>query len=437
MAKRPLRAGLLLLYLLLVLAPLILLLIRPGGREFLRELSVALGFVGLSLMGLQLLPTARLPWVANTFPMDRVYRFHHMTSILATVLIVAHPAFLVLNSSRALRLLNPITSPERIRLGVWAVLLLIVLVGTSVWRRPLRIPYEPWRLAHNVLTLGAVVLSLYHIFAVGFYLGTLPQRVLWVGLIVLWAGLYLYIRLVSPLMLLRKPYRVREVRPERGNSWTVAVEPVGHPGFRFAPGQFAWLRIGASPFGLHENPFSFASSAEQEGVLEFGIKELGDFTATIGDIRPGTPAYVDGPYGVFGVDSHPDAPAYVFIAGGIGITPILSMLHTLADRGDRRPLYLFYGNPSWEAVIYREEIERLQERLNLTVVHVLEQETKERQTELGYVTADILDRHLPEDRTGLEYFACGPLPMLDFLRGVFRRLGVPGERIHTEHYEMA
>jgi predicted ferric reductase len=437
--RRSLRAALWLLsYYVLIFAPLILLFVmpRPAGREFWREFAVALGFLGLSLLGLQLVPTARLRFLDNVFPVDVIYTFHHQISILSTVLILAHPLILFLNNPFTLRLLDPTVSPPYMLAAVLALLLAILLIVSSVWRQPLHLKYEFWRGAHNVLTLGVLVLALYHAFGVNYYLGVPAMRGLWIALIALWALLYAYIRIVTPLATLRRPWTVAEVRPEGGATWTLALTPVGHPGLTFEPGQFAWLTINHSPFGLHENPFSFASSAEQRDRLEFGIKELGDSTSQTGGIRSGTRVYVDAPYGSFTSGCECD-PGYVFIAGGIGITPILSMLRTMADRNDRRPAVLFCGNPTWESISYREGLERLEERLNLQVVHVLENPPAGWQAETGLITADILVRHLPQERPGWRYFVCGPLPMIDAIYRSLKGLGVSPRQVRAEYYEMA
>jgi len=185
-------------------------------------------------------------------------------------------------------------------------------------------------------------------------------------------GLLAYVRVLKPILLLRRPYEIESVQPERGNAWSLTIQPVGHSGFKFMPGQFAWITVGNSPFSEAEHPFSFSSSANSRAKLTFTIKELGDFTRKIKTLQPGQQAYVDGPFGHFSVDRHPHAEQFAFIAGGVGITPIMSMLRTLAQRGEKRPLTLIYANRDCEASTFREEIDRLQDSLALTVVHVLE-----------------------------------------------------------------
>ena len=153
-------------------------------------------------------------------------------------------------------------------------------------------------------------------------------------------------------------------------------------------------------------------------------------------MRPGERAYVDGPHGVFTTDFHPDAPGFVFIAGGVGIAPIMSILRTLADRHDARPLHLVYGSWRWDGVLFREEIETLKGRLDLRVVHVLQEPVPDATCESGFVTEAVLRRAVPFALEGFDYFLCGPKAMTEFVLPSLRRLDVPLRRIHFEHFEM-
>jgi predicted ferric reductase len=109
----------------------------------------------------------------------------------------------------------------------------------------------------------------------------------------------------------------------------------------------------------------------------------------------------------------------------------------MADREDKRPLYLFYGNYDWEQVPFREEIEALQQRLNLQVIHVLEKPGPDWEGESGYITVDVLDRHLPTQREELVYFICGPTPMIHLVKKSLRQLEISHRQIYEELYEMA
>jgi ferredoxin-NADP reductase len=155
----------------------------------------------------------------------------------------------------------------------------------------------------------------------------------------------------------------------------------------------------------------------------------------LGQVTAGEKVFVDGPYGAFSMDRAPQAPGYVFVAGGVGVAPIMSMLRTLADRGDRRPLLLLYGNRRWERVLYREELDALRARLDLRLVHVLGEPPPEWGGERGLVTRETLDRHLPGNRQELEYFACGPTAMTRSVEKSLASLGVRSARVHTELFE--
>lgn len=435
---RPKRAFWIGVYVLLIVSPLVIwaLGLQPIEREPLRELSVALGFLGLSLMGLQFIPTARLPFLANTVDMDTLYTVHHKLSVLAFVLVLAHPLLLFVENPYTLRLLNLATAPWRARAGVMAVLFLIALVATSVWRKELEIQYEPWQWAHDILSVAIAGLSLYHIFNVNYYTAVPAQRILWIVLAGIWGAGLLYTRVIRPWNMLRHPYEVTEVKEELGDSWTLTVTPKGHEGMSFRPGQFAWLMIWKSPFSISMHPFSIASSAEQPKRLKFIIKELGDWTRRVKEIPVGKKMYLDGPYGTFGIDDY-KAPGYVFIAGGSGSVPFLSMLRTMADRDDQRPVYFFYGNWNMDTCICRDDLNALEEQLNLEVIHVLESPPEDWTGETGFVTKDVLDRHLPPERSEYQCFICGPLPMIENVEPALEALEIPEYQSETEKYEMA
>jgi predicted ferric reductase len=425
-------------YLTLVLAPLFVLLIgpTPPGLGFWWDLSMALGFAGLAMMGVQFVLTARFRHATAPFGIDIIYYFHRYIGIVLLLVVIAHPVLVIVDNPATLGFLNPFVAPWHMGAGVVSMLALIGVVIASVWRKALGIAYEPWRVTHTALAVAAVGLALVHIEGVQYYTASPWKRVLWRVFALSWIAVVCYVRVLRPWLLVRRPYRVSDIAQERGDAWSLALEPRGHQGFSFQPGQFAWLTLGGSPFLMKEHPFSFSSSPMLPGGrVEFTIKELGDFTRTIGRVPRDAVAFVDGPYGAFSIDRHP-APGYVFVAGGIGIAPIMSMLQSLADRGDQRPLLLFYAYRRWERMTFREAIEALRSRLNLTVVFVLEEPPDQWNGERGWITREMLDRHLPEDRLIRHVFVCGPEAMTQAIERHLRGLGVPMSHVHSELFEL-
>jgi predicted ferric reductase len=425
------------LYLSLALAPIVLLVINPGlpGRGFWTELSVALGFAGLAMMGLQFFITARYRKVTSPYGIDVVYHFHRQISIIAFAFILAHPLILFITRPETIALLNIFDAPWRARFGVTSLIFVALLIITSVWRLPLKIRYEPWRISHGIFATAAVTLAMAHVIGVNYYVSIPWKRALWLTLGALWIGSLLYIRVIKPFMMLRRPYVIDEVRPELGSTWSLVLRPDGHKGFNFKPGQFAWLTVLNSPFAIQEHPFSISSSAMKNDRIEMAIKELGDFTSQVKNLKPGTRAYLDGPYGVFTIDDHP-APGYVFLAGGVGITPVMSILRTMADRNDQRPICLIYGSKSWDDMTFREDIENLKEHLNLKVVYLPEKAPENWQGESGFITPDLLARYLPADRHQLEYFICGPDLMLNAVENSLETLGISLEQTNAERFDL-
>jgi ferredoxin-NADP reductase len=147
----------------------------------------------------------------------------------------------------------------------------------------------------------------------------------------------------------------------------------------------------------------------------------------------GMTAFVDGPHGSFSTELTP-APGYVFIAGGIGIAPFMSLLRTLADRGDPRPVVLLYGEKRWEDVAFREELGELRERLALDVVYVLEQPNEDWEGETGFVDEALLRRHLPREGFERHVFICGPNPMIDAVERALIACGVPERNVSAERF---
>jgi predicted ferric reductase len=425
-------------YLGLVAFPLVVLILlpRPPGLGFWWDLSMGLGFGGLTVMGAQFGLTARFKRASAPFGIDILYYFHRWVAVGGLGLVLAHFAVLRVSAAEALRPVLPPAAPWHMTAGRIALLLLIALVASSLWRKPLRLEYDRWRIGHAVMAVAAVVFAVLHVVGTGYYSGTPAKIGTWTGYMAAWVALVVYVRVAKPWRLLRQPFRVRSVQAERGRAWTLALEPDGHPGLRFRPGQFAWLSLGSSPFAAREHPFSFASSAEERGRVEFTIKELGDFTSTVGNTPLDTVAYVDGPFGVFTPDLHPEAPGFVLIAGGIGIAPMMSMLRTFADRAEQRPLTLIYANDRFEEAVFLEELEALHERLDLRIVHVIREPEPGWCGEVGLVTGDVLERALPERADLYTFFLCGPEAMTDAVLGDLRRLGVPLRQIHFELFDM-
>ncbi len=424
-------------YLALAAAPLLLAYVGPlpAPRSFWVELSVGFGFVGLAMLGLQFVLTGRFRRVARTLGPDAMLQFHRQIGLIAFVFILIHPLILFATDPTYLAYLDPRVNLPRAAALSAVLAALVLLIATTLWRRPMRLSYERWRALHGLLALFVMFVGLVHILQVGFYVSTLWRQLLWIGMTGGAMLLVIYTRIVRPYRMLRRPYRVSARKQESASAWTLVFEPIGHAGMSFKPGQFAWLTLGKTPFSLQQHPFSFSSSPQASGRVEMTIAELGNFTRLIGQVEPGTRAYLEGPYGAFTPDPEPKRGA-VFIVGGIGVTPAMSMLRAFRDKRDPRPLRLIYGNRSWDSTIFRDELAALREQLDLEVIHVLESPPPSWSGETGRLTPEVLARHLPAEIEDYDYFICGPTPMMEVVEPFLRRGGIPLRQIYSERFDM-
>jgi predicted ferric reductase len=406
----------------------------PRVRSFAVELGVAFGFLGLSLMALQLLFSGRLRWIAPRFGMDNIIQYHREMGWIGAILVLLHPVILIAADGSFLAYFDPRVNFLRAVFLIFVTLAVIAIIATSVWRPQFRLEYEWWRLAHGVLAMAIVFIGLVHAIQVRHYLAPFWKQAM---LAVLVGGtLYavVHTRITRPWLMRRRPWRVVGVEPERNQGWSLTVEPAGHEGMRFTAGQFAWITIRDSPFTLQQHPFSIASSARRR-ELTFTAKEFGDFTGSWKRLEPGTRAYLEGPFGSFTPDPDP-ATGLFLVMGGIGITPAMGILRTLRDDADRRPAILIYGNKDWENIAFREELGELEQALNLRVVHLLEEPPDDWQGESGFVTRELLEKHLPPEPDTFQYFICGPKPLMDITEIELRDLGIGWTRIYSERFNI-
>ncbi len=409
--------------------------VPSGGFSW--DFSMGLGFGALAMVTLQFALTGRLRWITHPFGADIVYLSHRYLSWGALALMLAHFALLYVFHQPALGVLNPLEARWELTAGRVSLVCFIALLVTSEMRKWLRLRYEWWRVLHLCLAMLGFAAAIAHVLGVGNLTDTPEKRLLWLGATLAWSGILVFTHLVRPWILSRNPWEVVANSAERGDVHTLELAPLGRPLKRWKPGQFAWLRVERSPFSLVEHPFTISTAPEKGPNIAFSIKPLGDHSKALGQTTVGARAYVDGPYGAFSVDRMTGANGFVMIAGGVGVTPIMSNLHALDARQDPRPVILIYGNPTLDVAAFAEELDAMRNRLNLRVVHVLDDPPDGWDGESGKIDMGVLRRHLPEETRDWPHLLCGPGPMLVSVRADLRELGVPEHHVDYEIFELA
>jgi predicted ferric reductase len=428
------------LYLWLVALPLLVGAIWPGamtGREFATQFGVACGFAGLTILILELALISEIQAVSGLFGQDALLHFHKQMGMVGTGLIVIH-AVLVMRGSYPIEWLNPFSaeSPWAMRWGVIATVALALLIALSLFRRRVRLAYEWWQCTHGVMADLAIAGGLAHIILFAGFSAEKPMLAVLTVYGCCAAALRIWFKLIRPLQMWSTPWELVRNVAENVDTHTLVLRPVGHPGFRFEPGQFAWLNTGRTPFHWDRHPISMSSAASDElgQEIAFTIKELGDWSGTVVPrLEPGHRIWVDGPHGVFTSD-RVQGPGYVLIGGGSGICPLVSICQTMALREDLRPVLLFYGAWNESRMALGGPLRQLAGRLNLQLIPVLESPPPDWTGERGYLTVEMLRRHLPPQYRRFQYFICGPEAMMDAVEPMLLALGIPVDHIHTERF---
>jgi predicted ferric reductase len=428
-------------YALALISPLALALIfgvhGGGDQGLLYEAGRAAALVALVALSLQVALAGRFKPVERPFGLDILIRFHRWMAVFATVLLLLHPLLLAAGGA-GWGLLFRLDLPWYIWAGKLALVLLVANAVLSLFQRRIGLPFERWRFFHNLLVPAILVLGFVHSWMAGHDIHQGPLRYIWPALGALSLGLFVHHRFIRPRRLDRGRYRVIDVISEAPDVRSVVLAPPkGARVFSYHPGQFAFFtfhRADGAP--VEEHHWTLSSSPTEKGYITITVKSLGDYTATMDGVQPGDTAAVHGPFGRFSCDAHPREKELVFLAGGIGVTPLRSMIRALRDRQDGRRVTFLYGNRDEAGIVFREELRKIAagRHPRLKVHHVVGEPESGWDGETGKMDAEKLRRLLASRlrSEGVGYYVCGPPGLTESMVATLKELGVPDRRIHLE-----
>ncbi|MEP2775377.1 MAG: ferric reductase-like transmembrane domain-containing protein [Luteolibacter sp.] len=404
-----------------------------------------LALSGFAMVCLQFVLSARISWIERAFGLDALLAFHRKTGMWAGIFLLAHPLLMAAGEAGASLLYA--TGVERfIWIGRAALLVLIIQILVSVWKSRIRLSYEKWRMLHAVAAWTVLGLGFLHSWTGGSSLESWAMRVFWIALVAAALGTNVWHKFIRPLRLRTRPFRVKSIFRETEDVHTIVLEPLDGGRVRdFLPGQFHFLTPiqTDSEIPSEEHPFTISSCPTEHRSIASSIKQSGDFTTRhIPKISEGDLFSVLGPFGRFSYRLHPEEKRLLFIAGGIGITPLMSMLRHLGSTGrDDIPVTLLYANKCEEDIAFREELIQLSSggTPNLEIIHVLSDPPPAWQGETGHIGKRLIASHLDdpevdsEDITGV--YLCGPPAMMESIKKILTELGISNNRVHAEAFE--
>ncbi len=385
-------------------------------------------FAGLVLFSIDILLSTRLPWLDHLFGgLDKVYHIHHYTGLLAFILLVLHPLFL------AARLLTfSLTASLLFFLPEWdfgvdiGKLSLALMAGILVITLYLRLKYHHTKRIHQLFGIPFFIGGAHGLLA-GSVIAAIPLlRYYIVALVGVTVVSWVHTTLLDNPLVVKGTYQVLTVQSLHSDISEITLTPIENP-INFIPGQFILIRFDQPELG-ESHPFSLTAPSTHPN-LSIAVKAVGDFTTAIQQVQEGARAIIEGPYGGFSY-LHARSKHQVWVAGGIGITPFLSMARTLRKTHDSTyHIDLYYSCRNKDEAVFLTELGEIATEIpNLQVISIFTDNE-------GYLTAERIAQ-TSGGFQGKEVFLCGPKPMMSSLTAQFTHFGVPRHRIHSEEFKL-
>ncbi|MFC7528187.1 ferric reductase-like transmembrane domain-containing protein [Actinoplanes sp. GCM10030250] len=405
----------------------------PPAHNLFGSVGRMLGLYLAFTMIVQLLLIARLPLLDRGFGMDRLTSWHRWVGFTLFWLAILHPSFVILGFARydgvpVLRTALTLSKQVPVLLGMIAVSLIVLVVALSLRIARRRLSYEAWHAVHLILYVVVVLGVIHQLYEGTAFAINLGTKVYWWSLWAFALGALLTGRLIVPLIRnSRHRFRVAAVVPESDD--VVSVHVTGRDLHRLPAraGQFFLWRFPGHNSWWQVNPFSL-SAAPNGRTLRLTAKGIGTTSAGLRTLTVGSRVFAEGPYGAFTLATRART-ATLLIAGGIGITPVRSLLEDPEIGGD--VIVLYRARSTADAVL-------LGELRNLAAakgarLHVITGRTGPtnqpfRPDNLQALVPDITDR---------DVYVCGPAVLTDTVLDSLHQLRVPSRQVHAETFRLA
>jgi ferredoxin-NADP reductase/DMSO/TMAO reductase YedYZ heme-binding membrane subunit len=408
---------------------------------FLTSTGRLTGLVASALLLIQVLLMARVPWVEQAWGQDELARSHRLVGLTSFSLMVAHVVLITLGYAAGTTrgvwgtAWDLVVTYPGMLLATAGTAALVMVVVTSLRRARRRLRYESWHLIHLYGYLGAGLALPHQLWTGAQFLDSPAATVFWWGLWGATAAAVLVFRVATPLWRsLRRPLHVLDVRSEGPGVTTVTV---GGPGVHRLPGRagqfFQWRFLDGEGWS-RANPYSL-SAAPDGRTLRLTAAHVGDGSARLATLRPGTRVLVEGPYGRLhgGVRSRRKV---LLMGSGIGITPMRALLEELPQRpGD---VTVVHRVRSRHDAVLGEELSALAQTRGARYVQVEGRRVEGRPSWLpaqaGHLTDTEALRELVPDVADHDVYLCGADAWMQAARAAALEAGVPRDAVHLERF---
>jgi predicted ferric reductase len=387
------------------------------------SLGQIFGLVGMVLFSINLILAGRFKFIDRYFKgLDKAYHNHHKIGAIAFSLLLFHPLFLVVKyitiSIREAGLFFVPFINMPVTWGIISLLIMIVLICLTFY---IKLKYHKWKLSHKFMTLAFFFAVLHTLFITSDI--SRNDFLKYYILILAGLGLFAIARKVfyEQSAKDRLKYRVKNVCPLNSDIVEIEMEPLGEK-IIFNSGQFAFFSFQSDKVTSEYHPFSFSSS-NQEHNIKIIIKNFGDYTNELQNLKEGDGVLIDGPYGGFNYKRTKNKNQ-IWIAGGIGITPFLSMSKVLESD---------YKVDLYYSVKENQEAVRVNDLQNVSQKNINFKYQLWISKDKGYLTGDKV-KGLSNGLESKDIFLCGPPVFMESLRNQFVSMGVDIKKIYYENF---
>lgn len=398
-------------------------------EDLLAYFSQLAALTAVILFSLNFVMSTRLYIVERFFyGLDKMYKVHRNVARVAFTLAWLHPILLLINNFYGIDTFKLYFVPGTsifYNSGIVSLHIMTVLVLFSVTKF---LPYHIWKNTHRFMFLVLIFLGIH----LALNTGTIGSNDLfkfwmmsWVFIgIVSWIYVEFLYKRIGPVFY----YKVSKVNIL--NSVTeIYLEPQNKP-LLFKAGQFVFMSfIDNKEVGLEMHPYSISSNPH-DYQIRISAKSLGDYSAKLTKAKQGDLVKLIGPYGYFTRERIKKTKKQIWIAGGIGVTPFLSMLGEEKDEPTGNKIKFFYSTKTDEESIYKEEILKNAENIKDLDVHI-NIDSKD-----GYLNAKRISEITEDSLVDYSVLICGPKVMMYSLKSQLKEIGLKDDQILFEDFAL-
>lgn len=410
-------------------------------------ISYSAGLLAYTMMLTVTFIGSRPRFLEKHFGMPSMFEVHGIMSIVLSFLILVHA---VIQFVKRWDGFSGIFQMSNVTILGWiAVIALIVVMFSGIFslsgifvknNKKMREFKEKQPRELNLwlhrLAIVADIFVYLHLINLPFLRNNIPFMVLLTAYTVFVLGYYAIWKIKVALL---PKYEVTKIYRGTPSIWVIEFEPVKGNIPDYNPGEYYWIYFDEGDITREGHPFSTSSSITKryDNSIEFMIKDAGDWTDSLKNIEVGHKARLEGPHGDMykpELQASDESVPFVLLAGGIGLTPMLSIARHEHEIGSQREIHLVWGLSYEEDLFMLEELEEMKQANPNFHVHIIFSNEEVEGYPFGFITNQYLEEVGAAPYIDGHFFVCGPAPMIDASKRLLDHANVPHEQRHIDDF---